>query len=393
VTPDDPTIPPLDAGSLSPDGRLAVDEFERAQEGTYLNHAASSPLPRRSSEALRNYAGDRERVFHLYQAGTPDYPLPVLQAKVGRLLSAPPELIAFVPSTAEGLAGAINSIDWRPGDNIVVPANDFPGVLYPCLHLERRGVAVRLVSVERHADLDRVLEAIDGRTRAVAISWVHWLTGHRLDIARLGAVCRATNALSIVDAMQGVGAVPLDVTAAQVDCCIAGSYKWLMGIPGTAAMYTSPRFLAETLPDRAGYAGMRTSVFATPAMDWLPGADRFQVGGPINPALVALERSVDLLLEVGVARVQAHLDRLLDGLETMASAAGFQLNSDRSAAHRSGFLNLTTGDPTRDDRVVKALLAQRIVVGRRGPGIRIAPHLHNAMSDIDTAVNAIARVS
>jgi len=382
------------SGDLSPaeeGGGLAAAEFAHLQGASYLNHAASSPLPRRSSAALRAYVADRERVFHLYQAGQPDYALPVLQAKVGRLLNAPPELIGFVPTTTEGLAGAVNSIAWRRGDNIVVPANDFPGVLYPCLHLERRGVRVRQVPVDRHADLDRVLEAIDGRTRAVAISWVHWLTGHRLDIARLGAACRAANVLSIVDAMQGVGAIPLDITAAQVDCCIAGSYKWLMGIPGTAAMYTSPRFVAEVTPDRAGYAGMTTSVFATPRIDWLPGAARFQVGGPINPALVALEGSIDLLLEIGVPRVQSHLDALLDTLRTRAEAAQLRVNSDLSPAHRSGFLNVTTGDPARDDRAVKALLAQRIVVGRRGPGIRIAPHLHNTVGEIERAVEIIAR--
>lgn len=375
------------------DRRLAAAEFAMAHQGIYLNHAASAPLPSRSSAALRSYLADRERVHHLYQAGQPDYPLPVLQAKVGRLLNAPPDLIGFVPSTTEGLSGALNGIDWRPGDNVVVPANDFPGVLYACLHLARRGVVVRQVPVEHHADMDRVLEAVDGRTRAVALSWVDWLTGHRLDLHRLGAACRATNALTIVDAMQGVGAVPLDVTAAQVDCCVAGSYKWLMGVPGTAVLYTSPRFLAEVTPDRAGYAGMRTSVHAPPVIDWLPGAARFHVGGPINPALVALEHSVDLLLEVGVDRVQAHLSALLDALQSRLDAAGLRLNSDLSPAQRSGFLNATTGDADRDDRVVRALLTERIVVGRRGPGIRIAPHLHNAVADIELAVEAMRRVA
>ncbi len=243
-------------------GRLAAAEFAHQRDGVYLNHAASAPLPKRTSEALRAYSADRERLFHLYQTGTQDFAIPPLQSKVGRLLNVPPELVAFVPSTTEAMGAALNSIDWRPGDNVVVPANEFPGVLYPCLHLERRSVTVRQVPVERHADLDRVLEAMDGRTRAVAISWVHWLTGHRIDIARLGAACRATNALSIVDAIQSVGGVPVDVAATHVDFFVAGSYKWLMAIPGTAAVYTSPRLLAEVTPDRAGHAGMKTSVLA-----------------------------------------------------------------------------------------------------------------------------------
>lgn len=391
-TPADMHDQPSPAAPVADDrqeGRLAAAEFTHQREGVYLNHAASSPLPQRASEALRAYAADRERLFHLYQTGTQDYALPVLQQKVGRLLNAPAELVAFVPTTTEAIGSALNSIDWRPGDNVVVPANEFPGVLYPCLHLARRGVTVRQVPVEKHADVARVLAAIDARTRAVAISWVHWLTGHRIDVAALGAACRARNVLSIVDAIQGVGALPVDVTAAQVDFFVAGSYKWLMAIPGTAAIYTSPQFLEGVTPDRAGHASMKTSVYDTPRIDWLPGAARFQVGGTINPALVALERSIDLILEVGVPRIAEHVESLVAALARGAESAGLRLNSDRSPAHRSTFINVTSGDVARDDRIVKALLAQRIIVGRRGPGIRVAPHLHNSLGDVERFVDAV----
>ncbi|MFN8669987.1 MAG: aminotransferase class V-fold PLP-dependent enzyme [Gemmatimonadaceae bacterium] len=387
------TTPAAPTPSLADGERLAAAEFPRQRDGVYLNHAASSPLPKRSSDALRGYISDRERLFHLYQTGTQDYALPVLQGKVARLFNVPPDLVAFVPTTTEAMSAALNSIEWRAGDNVVVPANEFPGVLYPSLHLARRGVEVRQVPVDHHADLDRVLSAIDGRTRAVAISWVHWLTGHRLDLARLGAECRTRNVLSIVDAIQGVGAVPIDVSAAQVDFFVAGSYKWLMGIPGTAAVYTSPQFLAAAVPDRAGHASMKTSVYDAPHIEWLPGAARFQVGGPINGALIALEHSVDLLSEVGVARVQAHVSTLLDALRSHGESAGFRFNSDLSNAHRSTFVNVTTGDIARDDRIVKGLVAQGIVVGRRGPGIRIAPHLHNNVDDIARLVDAARRIA
>lgn len=373
-------------------GRLAPDEFPRQREGVYLNHAASSPLPRRTSDALHVHLTDRQRLFHLYQSGTQDYALPTLQAKVGRLLNVPAELVAFVPTTTEAMSAALNSIDWRSGDNVVVPANEFPGVLYPCLHLERRGVRVRQVPVEGHVDLDRVLAAIDGRTRAVAVSWVHWLTGHRIDLDKLGAACRAVDAMSIVDAIQGVGAVPVDVGAVQVDFFVTGSYKWLMAIPGTAAIYTSPRFLAAVTPDRAGHAGMQTSVYDTPRIDWLPGASRFHVGGPINAALFALEHSVDLLMHVGVPRIEAHVATLIDALRSSGENAGLRFNSDLSNAHRSTFVNVTTGDSARDDRVVKSLIAQQIIVGRRGPGIRVAPHLHNSVGDVERFVEAVRKV-
>ncbi|MEP7384382.1 MAG: aminotransferase class V-fold PLP-dependent enzyme [Gemmatimonadota bacterium] len=377
----------------SQEGRLAAADFAPQRDGIYLNHAASSPLPLRTSVALRHYLDDRQRLFHLYQTGTQDYAVPPLQAKVGQLLNVPAESVGFVPSTTEAMAMALNGIDWRPGDNVVVPANEFPGVLYPCLSLERRGVTVRQVPVDRHVDLDRVLNTIDGRTRAVAISWVHWITGHRIDVARLGAACHATPTLSIVDAIQGVGAVPVDVTATQVDCFVAGSYKWLMAIPGTAPFYASPRFIAQVTPDRAGYAGMKTSVNDAPHIEWLSGAARYNVGGTINPALIGLEHSLDLLMEVGIPRVQAHTNALVDVLHRGSESAGLRFNSDLTRGHRSAFVNVTTGDTARDERLVKTLVSQKVIVGRRGPGIRVAPHLHNSVADIERFLEIVRQTT
>jgi cysteine desulfurase / selenocysteine lyase len=385
---------PSQAASDSPSAtntRLAAHEFPHQRDGIYLNHAASAPMPTRTSRALRAYADDRERLFALYQTGTQDYDLAVLQRKLATLLDAPADRLTFVPTTTDAIAGTINSIDWRAGDNIVVPDNEYPGVLYPCLHLASRGVEARLVPVDveagAHADLDRVLSAIDRRTRAVAISHVHWQTGHRLDLDRLGAECRARGVMSIVDAIQSVGGVPVNVAKADVDVLTAGAYKWMMAMPGTAVLYVSPQFLEHAVPDRAGYKGMAagpTAVVAgPPRIQWAEGAGRFQVGGTINAALVALEHSVDLLLEIGVPAIFAHVSTLIDHLAANAARAGLQLKSDLRAPHRSTFANVSTGNADCDERLVKALVAERVIVGVRGPGIRVAPHLHNSIEDID----------
>jgi kynureninase len=136
---------------------------------------------------------------------------------------------------------------------------------------------------------------------------------------------------------------------------------------------------------------MRTSVYDTPRIDWLPGASRFHVGGPINAALIALEHSVDLLMHVGIPRIQSHVATLIDALRARGEDAGLRFNSDLSPSHRSAFVSVTTGDPARDDRVVKSLTAQRIIVGRRGPGIRVAPHLHNSVGDVERFVEAVRK--
>jgi len=367
---------------------LAVREMSRARESAYLNHAASSPLPLRSAQALRGYVEDRERVFHLYQAGRPDYDTAGLRAKAGALLGVPPGSLGFVPTTTDGLSGFLNGIDWRPGDNLVVPADDFPGVVTAALNLARRGVEVRQVPVDGHLDLARVDAAVDRRTRAVAASHVHWITGHRIDLGDLVRICRRVEAYSVVDAIQSLGQLPVAPLAAGVDVLVAGSYKWLMGVPGTALFYASDRVLAESIPDRAGWRSMRDPRGVSFPLAWSADATRFHVGGLCDPALIALERSIELLLELGAETIATAIrtlqDRLLAGLPETLTAL-----SPREPAHRSGILALTTGDPARDEALVERLKAARVIISFRLGRIRVAPHWHNTPGDVDRFLEAV----
>ena len=362
---------------------LAAREMAQVHaQGAYLNHAASSPLPRRSAQALRRYLDDRERVVPMYQESRQDYDPTALRAKLGTLLGAPAGAVGFVPTTTDGIAGVLKGIDWRPGDNVVVPADDFPGVVYAVLNLARMGVEPRLVPVAGHLDLDRLEAAVDARTRAVVASHVNWITGHRIDLGDLVRICRRVEAYSVVDAIQSLGQLPIAAQAAGVDVLLAGSYKWLMGVPGTAALYVSERILAEVLPDRAGWKSMSRPRQATFPLPWSPDATRFHVGGQCDPALIALEPSVDLLLELGAEaiadRLRALQDRLLAGLP-----AALRVASDLAPEHRSGILSVTTGDPDRDEALVQRLARAAVIVARRGEGIRIAPHWHTPEVDID----------
>jgi selenocysteine lyase/cysteine desulfurase len=373
---------------------IRAREFPLVSEATYLNFAASAPLPARSAEALRAYVAGRQRLYHLYQAGAQDYDAAPLRALLARLLHAEPASIGFVPTTCDGVSDALNGVDWRPGDNVVVAANEYPAVIYACEWLARRGVAVRKVAMpDGHLDPDRLLAAVDGRTRVVAASHVHWQTGHRIDLARLGRACAELGVLTVIDAIQSVGAQPIDVTAARVDVLAAGAYKWLLGIPGAAILYVSPRALEAVLPDRAGWIGMRTSVHAEPRLEWAPDATRFTVGGPADPALLVMERSVELLLEVGIDAIARHTGELVERIAEGAAALGLQVYSRREPGHRSSIVNIGTGDPERDSALVEALAAERVIVARRGPGIRVAPHYVTTVQDVDRLLGLLGRLA
>lgn len=366
-------------------------EFPIAKEAVYLNHAASSPLPTRSADALRRYVDDRQRLFHLYQTGRQDYDTRVLREKLGALLNASAESIGFVPTTTDGVSGILNGIDWRPGDNLVVPDNEFPGILYGCLNVGRRGVTVRRVpTVGGHADSEGLIAAIDPKTRAVVASHVHWQTGHRLDIARLGAECRTRGVLSIVDAIQSLGAVPIDVSDAAVDVLVAGTYKWLLATQGLAVLYLSEHALGRVTPDRAGWTSVDPQAFQAAEFRWGAGPRRFSVGGGADPALIALEQSVGLLLEIGVENVAAHTGAIIDQMAAGLKPLGIHCNTrlDHPAV-RSSILSITTGDRDADARLTASLVAQRIIVAERGPGIRVSPHIHTTADAADRLIDAV----
>jgi selenocysteine lyase/cysteine desulfurase len=365
-------------------------EFPIAAEATYLNHAASAPLPTRSADALRRFVADRQRLFHLYQAGTQDYDAGPLRRKLGQLLGAEPESIGFVPTTSDGLSAVLNGLPWEPGDNVVLPEGEFPSLVYACQVLEARGVRALRVPVAGAALTQALLERIDGRTRAVVASLVHWQTGDRIDLDLLGQGCRARGVLSVVDAIQGLGAVPVDARMAQVDVLVAGTYKWLLGIQGLAVLYLGAAALERITPDRAGWQSMADGIQGRPGAPWAPGPRRFEVGGGNDPALVALEPSVDLLLEAGPARVLAHTGAMLDRLLAAIRPLGIRIHSDLSPGVRSAFINLGTGDPDRDAALARALAAERIIVARRGPGLRVAPHLHTRPEQMDRMAERVA---
>lgn len=370
---------------------MIAAEFPIAAEAVYLNHAASAPLPTRSADALRRYVDDRQALFKLYQAGKQDYDTTALREKLGRLLIGDPERVGFVPTTMDGVSGVLNGIPWKPGDNVVLAANEFPGLVYAALNLERRQVEPRLVPLaDRHLDLETLLAAADQRTRAVVVSHVHWQTGHSVDIGRLGRACRDRGILSIVDGIQSLGAVPTDLAASDVDVFVAGTYKWLLATQGLAVIHLSARALEAIVPDRAGWTSVEATPFGAPEFRWAAGARRFAVGGAADPALIALEQSVDLLLEIGVERIADHTRAMIDRMVAGFTGLGLTVNTCLDRGARSSIVSVTTGDRTRDGRLTRALVADRIIVAERGPGIRVSPHIHTTAEGVDRFLAAIA---
>ncbi len=363
-------------------------EFPVTDELIYLNHAAVCPLPRRTAGAVCAMANEyRDR-------GSWDYPHILDTVRRGRerlanLIDARPHEVAYVKNTTSGLMLAAESIPWRAGDSVVVAGIEFPANVYPWLNLRRRGVEVRIVEArERLLHVDDYRAACDASTRAIAVSWVQYSTGQRMDLPALAGIAREVGAYLIVDAIQGLGALQADVGEMGADVLCADGHKWLLSVEGCAPLFVSDRIIGDLEPFWRGWCSVPTPMDLG-AHDQPPRNDarRFEEGSANTIGAAALDASAGLLLEVGPAEVERRIIALTDGLIEGLRAGGCTIVSPLAPEERSGIVCFE--HPTRDaDEVVERLTHEGIAAASRMGLVRLSPHFYNDEGEIERAVQA-----
>lgn len=366
-------------------------EFPVTERYAYLNHAAMAGLPRRSAERVAALAA--------VVSQTGDRRWPERNAEVERVRGLAARLfgarhdheVAFCENTSTALSLVAEGIDWRPGDNVVGVTGEFPSNVYPWMQLESGGVEYRRIPERDHRiNLDELAAAVDGRTRAVALSWVQFASGFRADLARIGAVCRERGALFVVDVIQGLGALNLDVERDLVDVAAGACHKWLLGPEGLALLYVSDRVVERLRPVRAGWRSMRNLFDWTElAIDWNEGAKRFESGTLNVYGIAALGGSLDILLEAGSAAVEERVLALADRAARGLAERGFQVLSSRRPGETSGIVMATHPRRTADE-LVEHLLECGIVVAPRAGRLRVAPHFYNTEDEVDRLLAELA---
>jgi len=365
-------------------------QFPITDKLVHLNHAGVSPISLRVASAtadfMRSALNLDRNLYQQWEARTE-----AIRTAYAGLIGAQAHEIAFVKNTSEAISLVAGGLDWRSGDNVIAVDGEYPANIYPWYGLNRRGVETRLVKPVRGRVLARDVEAlIDSRTRVVSVSFVDWNSGARTDLRPLGELCHARNILFCVDGIQGVGAVPLDVEEAQIDCLAVGGHKWLLAPEGCGFLYVSRRVVDRLHSILLGWKSVTDSATYLPYhFDVRPDALKFEPGTPSHLASHALGAAVDLLLEVGVDTVNRRLielnDRLAAGLRTL----GAEIVSPWGEGERSGTVVFKLGDA---DRLSVRLNQQGFVVRMRGGGVRIAPHFYLNEKDIDRLLLAIRSV-
>ena len=234
---------------------LRQREFPWTAETVYLNHASVGPLPERTRLALEAFNRKRAAPFQL-----PDRDLMHTLAESRRLsaqlIGAVPEEIALTLNTGFGLSLAARALPLRPGDIVLISDKEFPANVYPWMLLKENGVTLELAPTTPGGwpDEDYLVERLsDPRVRVLAVSLVQFSNGYAVDLARLSAATRAAGTYLVVDAIQGVGQIPVDVGATPVDLMACGAQKWLLSPWGSGFVYVRRELIRELTPAITGW--------------------------------------------------------------------------------------------------------------------------------------------
>lgn len=368
------------------------NQFPVSENLIYLNHAGVAPLPRCARDSALRFLDEN------MQSGALHYPRWLqteqeLKQKLRRLLNAESDSIALLKNTSEALSVVAYGLDWKAGDNIVLPADEFPSNRIVWESLARYGVETRIVKFQDSRDPETsLLEAMDRNTRLLTTSSVQYASGIRMDLQRLGEACRRRGVMFCVDAIQSLGAFPFDAQAVYADFVAADGHKWMLGAEGLAVFYCHPRHLERLQLHQYGWHMVEHAGDYT-RDDWQPtgSARRFECGSPNMLGAHILDASLGLLLEYGLENVSRNIERNISYLiENIVKIKGINILSPTAPPRRGGIFTFASPMPAAS--LYSRLLNRKIVCAARGGGIRFSPHFYNTEAELARALELLEQL-
>jgi selenocysteine lyase/cysteine desulfurase len=372
------------------------EEFPVLREWDFYNHAGASPLPHVVAEAMRKYLSDTESAAYLRDHRYTD--LDQIRTAAAAMIGAQPDEIALLKNTAEGISIAANAINWKQGDRIVTAAGEYPANVYPWMDIsQRHGVTFAMVPEEtdaqgrRRVPLERILEfASHPRTRVVTLSQVEFGTGQRHDLRRIGDFCRTNGKIFVVDAIQSLGALPVDVESMKIDYLASGGQKWMLGPEGAAIFYCRRELIERTHPLIIGAVNVVNFMnFSHYDYTLHPTAQRFESGTYNIGGLYGMLPALKLLHTLGAEAISQRIKTLTDRLIAGVMAKGYRVASPRDGEEWSGIVSFAS--PAHDHAAIARSLRRehKIEIVVRDGRLRASPHFYNTEAQIDRLIELL----
>ena len=369
-----------------------LSEFKLDSDIHYLNHAAVSPWPVRTSNAIKQFADEN---IHAGASRYPDWleTERKLRKQIKTLLNAPSaDDIALLKNTSEALSVVACGIDWQDGDNIISTDQEFPSNRIVWEAQARHGVEMLKIDVMTDESPESCLmNACDENTRIMAISSVQYGTGLKLDLVQLGQFCHDNAIYFCVDAIQSIGAHEIDIQAINADFVMADAHKWMCGPEGIALFYCRADIREKLQLNQFGWHMVEEQGDYS-RNSWSPAnsARRFECGSPNMLGIHALSASLSLFEEIGMDNVASSILKktsyLIDKLNNFADV---ELLTPVSEQQRAGIVTFKISGKDMTE-IYSKLMKNKVICANRLGGIRFSPHFYTDLENIDNSLDILS---
>jgi selenocysteine lyase/cysteine desulfurase len=384
---------------LSPENLKSIEEqFPVNSNCMYLNHAAVSPWPRCTSNAVQKFAEEN------CQTGAQGYLTWLkkdqdLRIKLAKLVgSENPDCVALVKNTSEALSMVAYGLDWQAGDIVLISDDEFPSnrIVWESL-TQRFGVIVQQVHISAEDPEAEILAAINSspshgespKPKLISVSAVQYASGIKLDLAKLGQACKANDVLFCVDAIQAVGAMAFKCDEWHIDFAMADGHKWMLGPEGLGFFFVKQNHIQNLNLYQYGWHMIKGAGDFS-IKDWQPvdTAQRFECGSPNMLAGYALEASTDLLLEFGLENIAQAIELNHAFLLEKLQGLGAEILSPKNSNIRAGILTFRF-EGVDSAKLYQDLMNNNVVCANRGGGVRFSPHFHTTKACMENAIEVV----
>ena len=373
--------------------KLREQEFPWTADTTYLNNASIGPIPETTRRCIDAFTAKRTAPYLLPDADL----LQILhdaRVAAARLINASVCEIGLATNTSHGINLAARSLPLRKGDIVLLSDKEFPANVYPWLLLREKEMGVEFVATTASGwpDEERLLERLrDPRVRVLAISFVQFSIGYRANLRRLGNACREHGVFLVVDAIQGLGQLPLDVRNTPIDILACGGQKWLLSPWGSGFVYVREELLQVLEPVVSGWMAFQDTDDFTQLTDYNPtfhpDGRRFEMVTLPFQDFLGMTESLSILIDLGVERIAAYTRSLRAPLLQCAEAGAFDIVSPTSHESDSAIVCVVPHDlPAALDQLTSA----NVVCSVREGAIRLSPHCYNTVDEMEKVAEILA---
>lgn len=374
--------------------------FPHTKKGLiYLDHAAVSPFALPVVDALNHHIHHRSEIeVNTYKRDLAE--LQQCRELVTTLINAEsPDRIAFCMNTSDALNIVASGYPFQEGDCIIGNDREFPANVQPFYNLRHKAVKyIPLVTSDGVVTPEMIQAAINEygaqTIKAVALSAVQFLSGYRADLAAIGAICRKHKILFIVDAIQALGAVPIDVQAMNIDALACGGHKWLFAPHGIGFLYVSELLQEKIQQSHVGWLSVETPWdFFKTEQNLATGAQRYETGTFNFLGIRGLRASLDLLLCIGIHTIEHHLMELTHQLyEELSPLNQYTRLIAFPRESRAGIVSAVLRQQGAGEAIFHHLLRHQVVISLREGHLRFAPHCYTSHSEITTAMEVLRSI-